>query len=272
MPTVASSGARRALSRLAGELDLVAVVTGRAVERAQRMVGVDEHRLRRQPRPGMAPRRRRADRSRRRGRPAPALTAALARRPRRLPRARPRVEDKRVSAAIHYRLAVRPGAGRADAADAPRAVRGDRPPAPDRGRAGGQPAARRSPIDKGEATRRLVEQHGLRSVAFFGDDVTDLDAFRALHALRASGTVTRWRSASAARKGRRRSATKPICVLEGVGEVERVLAALATRPPRREGRTTADAGGRGSDVGDGAAVGRARTQASASLDRAALCC
>jgi trehalose 6-phosphate phosphatase len=39
-------------------------------------------------------------------------------------------------------------------------------------------------INKGTAARHLVEQYGLRSVIFLGDDRTDADAFRVLRELR----------------------------------------------------------------------------------------
>ena len=32
--------------------------------------------------------------------------------------------------------------------------------------------------NKGEGIRRLIEQHGLMAVIYFGDDVSDTDAFR----------------------------------------------------------------------------------------------
>ncbi|HEY7122504.1 MAG TPA: trehalose-phosphatase [Ktedonobacterales bacterium] len=42
-------------------------------------------------------------------------------------------------------------------------------------------------LDKGAAVERLVDQHGLTSALYMGDDITDLDAFRALHRLREAG-------------------------------------------------------------------------------------
>jgi len=32
--------------------------------------------------------------------------------------------------------------------------------------------------NKGEGVRRLIEEHGLKSVIYLGDDVSDTDAFR----------------------------------------------------------------------------------------------
>jgi trehalose 6-phosphate phosphatase len=42
-------------------------------------------------------------------------------------------------------------------------------------------------INKGSAVRRLVRDHRLRAVAYFGDDLTDTHAFRALAAMRRRG-------------------------------------------------------------------------------------
>ena len=44
-------------------------------------------------------------------------------------------------------------------------------------------------IDKGSATMRLVRDHGLSGALYGGDDVTDLDAFRALRWMRSSGRL-----------------------------------------------------------------------------------
>jgi len=43
-------------------------------------------------------------------------------------------------------------------------------------------------VDKGTAIAELVRTAGLRSALYLGDDVTDIDAFRALHELAAEGT------------------------------------------------------------------------------------
>ena len=45
------------------------------------------------------------------------------------------------------------------------------------------------PFDKGQAVRQLVERGGVRAALFGGDDATDLDAFAALDALVADGSL-----------------------------------------------------------------------------------
>jgi trehalose 6-phosphate phosphatase len=231
-----TSSARRSLTRLTRELDLVAVVTGRAVERARRMVGVDtasyvgNHGLE-WLQDGVVQTEPAAEAAR------PILEEALAAVFAVVPRHELVIEDKRVSVAIHYRLSSEPP-------EVERKVLAAVRPFAEAGRmrliegalvANLLPSLR---IDKGEATRRLVQQYGLRAVAFFGDDVTDLDAFGALHKLRAAGITQTLAVGVGSVEGPQEVRAEADFVLEGVDEVERVLAALANRPPRR---TTGDA-------------------------------
>jgi trehalose 6-phosphate phosphatase len=44
-------------------------------------------------------------------------------------------------------------------------------------------------VNKGTAIRELAQQLGLRGIVFFGDDLTDVDAFRALRELREAGAA-----------------------------------------------------------------------------------
>jgi trehalose 6-phosphate phosphatase len=43
-------------------------------------------------------------------------------------------------------------------------------------------------IDKGSAISEVIREHGLRSAVYLGDDLTDMDAFRALRRLAKEGT------------------------------------------------------------------------------------
>jgi trehalose 6-phosphate phosphatase len=90
-------------------------------------------------------------------------------------------EDKGPLVALHYRQAADPAAARQaileGIAAAPMAARFARhegkmfvelrPPVPS--------------VNKGAAVRHLATERALRSVLYLGDDVTDIDAFRALH-------------------------------------------------------------------------------------------
>ena len=179
-------GADGALGALASNLAVVAIITGRAAGAARRMTGVpgilvvgnhgaewlepdsDE--------PSVAPD---ADTVRARlestleGVPTPHGVF---------------IERKGLSATIHYRAASDPSATR-DAIV--RALEG----AAEHGVEvrHGRMAVELRPTglgDKGRAARQIVERHGLRGVVVMGDDLTDLDMFRAVAQLRAEGQVT----------------------------------------------------------------------------------
>lgn len=178
-------GAADALASLAGRLATVAIVTGRAAGDARRLVAV----------PGvlvvgnhgvewLAPGA--AD-------PEPdADTAAVAARLEATLAAVPTgpgvvVERKGLSATVHYRNAAHPSQTReeilgavADAALHEIEVREGRMSVELRPRGLG---------DKGRATRGIVERYALRGVVVMGDDLTDLDMFRAVAELREAGRV-----------------------------------------------------------------------------------
>ncbi|HEY0607409.1 MAG TPA: trehalose-phosphatase, partial [Herpetosiphonaceae bacterium] len=174
--------ARAALQRLARQLDLVAVISGRAAADAAALVGLPEllyvgnHGLERAHGDRVEP-----------VAEATAYTAAI---DAVLHAVQERVvlpgvlfENKGVTAAIHYRLAEQPDQAERLLGEIlqelvalhgllltpGRMVWELRPPLM---------------IDKGTVARRLVEEFALRSVIFLGDDHTDADAFRVLRELR----------------------------------------------------------------------------------------
>ncbi len=92
------------------------------------------------------------------------------------------IEDKGVTASVHYRLCPKPETARRAILAALRKL----------------PQARRLRIiqerrtidllpdleaNKGTALRDLIHGHNLRRAVYMGDDLTDVDAFRAIHAL-----------------------------------------------------------------------------------------
>lgn len=186
-PTAArlAEGAQAALETLASRLAVVAVVTGRAAADARRMTGVDEllvvgnHGIE-----WLEPGQRT---SRGRGgveRVAAALRSALAAVPE-LPGVD--VEDKRLSATVHYRRATNPSDARRTLLAALRPVTGEvfdlregRRSVELRPRGAG---------DKGTAARSVIERYGLRGAVVLGDDATDVDMFRAAIALRSEGRL-----------------------------------------------------------------------------------
>ena len=178
-------GASGALAALVQRLAVVAVVTGRAPLDARRMTGV----------PGLLVAGNHgtewlepdADA------PIPALEASSIRERLDLvlaglpTLAGVTVEHKGVSATVHYRHAPDREAARAVIV----AALGDTEARGIELRHGRLSVELR-PIglgDKGTATRAIIERFGLRGVVVMGDDITDLDMFRAVAALRSAGSV-----------------------------------------------------------------------------------
>jgi len=153
---------RSELRRLAGRYALVACVSGRAGADAQAIVGVPEltyvgnHGLELEPDAGEWTKQ------------LDALLAGVE---------WPRVENKGLTAALHYRDMDETDARRELDAIAERA------------RAGGFIARYGRKVleivppleaNKGTAVRRLLDEHGVHRALYAGDDTTDLDAFSAL--------------------------------------------------------------------------------------------
>lgn len=178
-------GAAAALTALAGRLAVACIVSGRAAADVRRIIGTDRllvvgnHGLE-----WLEP-----------GSPAPTPTPELAAAGEALARALAHVprepgvhaEDKGLSATVHVRNAPDPEA-------AGRRVRQALEAAEVQGislRAGRMSLELRpaGAGDKGTALRSVVERHGLRGLLVMGDDVTDLDMFRAAAELRAAGRL-----------------------------------------------------------------------------------
>jgi trehalose 6-phosphate phosphatase len=93
----------------------------------------------------------------------------------------PEIEDKGLSAAFHYRNAPDESKARTAAEEIAQRAR----EAGFKTRFGRKVLEVLPPLasNKGTAVRQLVEQYGLERALYAGDDTTDLDAFRALEAL-----------------------------------------------------------------------------------------
>ena len=180
-----ADGADRALAALADRIDVVAIITGRAPLDARELTGMSgiliagNHGMEwlepgeSEPKaaPGAAAI---SDR----------LNEVLGRLPE-LPGVVP--EHKGVSASVHYRAAPDPEAARS-------AIVGALGEVGDQGLqiGHGRMIVEIRPIglgDKGTAARTIVERFRLRGVVVMGDDVTDLDMFRAIGQLRSAGHV-----------------------------------------------------------------------------------
>lgn len=250
-----ADGASDALSALTRRLAVVAVVTGRAASDARRIVGspsvlvAGNHGIEWLLPDAMAPT------------IAPQLaevSAALDQLLASVPHERGvEVDNKRYSATVHYRATADPAHAReriigalrsalARGASTPIELREGRMSVELRPAGGG---------DKGSAVRELVERFGLRGMLVFGDDVTDLDMFRAAAELRAAGQVDAAIIAVGGGELSDASAEVPPsvlaaadAVLAGPDEVVRLLAAVVSsggrasrdgsrrcRPDRRAG-------------------------------------
>ena len=99
-----------------------------------------------------------------------------------------RMEDKGATASVHWRGAPDPDRAEAHLRDvlAPSAERAGL-----RVTWGRMVMEVRPPVavDKGTAARELIERAGCRRAVHIGDDRTDVDAWRVLHALRAAGAL-----------------------------------------------------------------------------------
>jgi trehalose 6-phosphate phosphatase len=178
-------GADGALATLAERLAVVAIITGRAPLDARRLIGV----------PGLLIAGNHGLEWLEPDEQEPSATPALAAIRERLDEVLARVpelagvlrEHKGISASVHYRSAPDPGAARAAILDALGDV------APYGLRIGhGRMIVEVRPIglgDKGSAVHAIVERFGLRGAVVMGDDVTDLDMFRAVADLRAAGRI-----------------------------------------------------------------------------------
>ncbi|MBV8719380.1 MAG: trehalose-phosphatase [Chloroflexi bacterium] len=183
-------GARRALAGLRDHLSLVAVVTGRSVEDARRMVDVDgltyfgNHGLEiySHGRAEIVPE----------ARPwVPRITATVNGVIEQLDpelKSSVIVENKGATASIHYRLTPDPDRARLHLLDV---LARCEPTSGIRVEEGRRVMNLLPPllINKGSAVRWMVKEHALDRVAYVGDDITDAHAFRALDMLRESGNI-----------------------------------------------------------------------------------
>jgi len=138
------------------------------------------------------------------------------------------VENKGVTGTVHYRLAPDPNAAATLLEPLVRAAAERHGLRPTLGRMifEVRPALA---VNKGTAIRELARDLGLKGIVFFGDDVTDVDAFRALRELREAG------EAATLRVGVLGPETSPLVLAEidlsvnGVAACAATLLALAAR-------------------------------------------
>ena len=219
---------KQALATLAGRLDLVAAITGRGVEDARRMVGLDEiayvgnHGVDRwcggqvTVHPLAA-------------RYVPLVQATINRLAAEVDLPGLIFEDKGATASVHYRLAGDPAATR----ELLLAALARTPDAGELRVVEGRMVLNLLPklrLDKGRALEALVDEHQLRGVLFLGDDVTDLDAFAALARLRASRGLATLSVAVLSPEAPPELTGATDLAIDGVSSVESLLRALADNP------------------------------------------
>ncbi len=173
------------LARLARQMELVAVVSGRPIRDLLDMVEVDtvlyvgNHGLEwwEAGRSAVAPE----------ARPyLPQMAATMRCLQERIQLSGVIVEDKGPTGSVHYRIAADPTTARQTIL---RAIE-QCPSAKELEVAEGRKVVNLLPpvqVDKGTAVERLIHLHGLGGAIYLGDDVTDVDAFRKLRSLRRSG-------------------------------------------------------------------------------------
>lgn len=187
-----SEAARDALARLGARIDVVGVVTGRSAADAEAMVGVPamihvgNHGLEARingvttvnPDAAVAS-----------GEIASALGAIELLAPGLGLKSGIIYENKGVTGSIHYRLASDQEAAHRELLRLAKAQAAARGLKVTEGRMVIELRPRVA-INKGTAVARVVEQSGLRGIVFLGDDVTDIDGFRAVSRMRADGQVS----------------------------------------------------------------------------------
>ena len=221
------SGIKDALRALALSVDVVMAVTGRGVEDARQLVGVDEigyvgnHGLERW------------ENGRVRIDPTaepyiPRVIGAARRLAMDIRMDGLRFEEKGASAAVHYRLAADPLAARSALLQA--IARS--PDATQLRVTEGRMVINLLPplkLDKGEAVGRVIAERGLQGVLFVGDDVTDIDAVRVVHELRERRRLRGLTVAVRSPEGPPELFELADFSVDGVDQVENLLEALADR-------------------------------------------
>jgi trehalose 6-phosphate phosphatase len=84
--------------------------------------------------------------------------------------------------------------------------------------------------DKGSATRDVAERYGLRGLLVAGDDVTDLDMFRAAAELQGAGVATAIIAVRGGSEVPVEVSDAADAVVEGPQELSEMLSALASDP------------------------------------------
>ena len=220
---------REALRGLLAKGVRIGLISGRSLEMARQMVGIDEaayateHGLRlwlegqEEEAPGLAQYEVLARQAEEELRPLCGEAAGV------------EIENKGPLLAVHYRRAANRTAARAAILEA---IGDSEAAASFRTHEGRMVVELRPPLaaDKGTALETLAERLGLKGIVCLGDDVTDIDMFEAAARLRESGTAV---ATVAVRSGEAAQAMTEAAdySVEGVEEVEWLLREMARAIP-----------------------------------------
>ena len=222
---------RRSLESLASSIDLVAVLTGRSALKAGDMVGISgivykgNHGLETWRGGELEIREEARER-------VPGIHATAERLRLELDVSGLIVEDKGVSASAHYRLSPDPERAREAILNALACMEEAQGMLITEGKlvVEVRPPVR---VDKGTSLRELVAEYGLRGVICLGDDSTDVDAFRALHALASEGVCAGLSLGVLGRNTPAALEQEADLLLSGVAEVEELLERIVEAYPIR---------------------------------------
>lgn len=229
--TVLSPTIRDALSELSKKVELVAVVSGREVGLLREMVGlkgvtyVGNHGLEVWKAGGEQPERR--------AQVSDGLLEEVEKGAGAIGVSGVSVEDKGLSVAVHYRNAPDPTAARSAVSQMLKSL----PAARGLEIREGKMVLEVGPgagVNKGTAVRRLAREFELTGAIVLGDDVTDCDAFDALHGLMREGGLQGAAAAVVDEETPEAVLRKADYRLSGPGEVEEFLRWMAYASPKAE--------------------------------------
>ena len=139
-----------------------------------------------------------------------------------------RIENKGITATIHYRLCPKPEAAKRDILVALE----NSTPAKSLRILPGRMAINLLPpveVNKGTAVSELIHEYNLQGGIYLGDDLTDIDAFRAMHAASRDLDFQGFAIGIISQEMPEKLAKEVDFTLNGVNDVERVLQWLSQR-------------------------------------------
>ena len=221
---------RRYLAVLCHQLALVAAVSGRAAAAVRDMVGLEgvvyigNHGLERWAKHSIEPSDSARDYSR-------MIKSALAELSSQLPMEGVTIENKGLSLTIHYRLSPEPEIAEREILSAVAASEWARDLRVVRGKLALDllPPVK---VNKGTALLDLIQEYNLQGGIYLGDDLTDIDAFSAIHDAARNPEFRGFAIGVTSAEMPERLVTESDFTLNGVGDVVRFLSWMSRNVPR----------------------------------------